>query len=161
MKKIFLTVAVAIIAFTGNTLAQNQRGGAKNEVKTEQSATTFEEDDDMPEAQKGDKKSRTPQMRAKHRLTKMDEQLTLSPDQENKINTLLIGFFTKKEDLRKQFGADEKMFKKERNKLQKELNTSIEAVLTPEQKTIWDAAKAEKKEKHQEGKGKHKGKKAE
>jgi protein CpxP len=163
MKKIFLTVALAAIAFTGSTFAQGKRGSIKNEVKTEQSSSTFEDsddDDDMASTQKGSKKDLTPEARAKRRLTKMDEKLTLSPDQENKINTLLIGYFTKKDALKKQFGEDKKSFKKENGGLRRELKSSIESVLTTTQKATWDAIKSEKKE-GKGGKEKGKGKKAE
>lgn len=125
-------------------------------------------------AQKGrgniEKKDRTPEERATAQTNRLEKQLGLSADQKKQIYSINLDAIKKNEELHakaKTAGADKKAIHAERKANNTGRVTKIESTLTAEQKTKWEAIKAEQKKRAEErraangkGKSKEKGKPA-
>ncbi|WP_158799636.1 hypothetical protein [Pedobacter sp. L105] len=118
MKRIFLTLAIAAIAFTGS-FAQ----------------TT------------GSTKQPTAEQRAEKATAALQKKLTLSADQKSKVYAIELDKFKKAGALHNNSSESKKAKKGEHKEIKKATDAKLEQILTPVQKKKWDAMQEKSKEK--------------
>lgn len=125
MKKIILTVAIALTAFTASY------------------------------AQKGDRTRMTPEQRAEKVATNLKEKLSLTDDQKSKVYQLEVDRMKKEAELRKDNQEAMKSKMDSRKAFMKENDEKLEKILTADQKKAYDAMREERKTRMKDYKGKH------
>jgi len=118
MKRIFLTLAIAAIAFTGS-YAQT----------------------------KGSTQQPTAEQRAEKATAALQEKLTLSADQKSKVYALELDKFKKAAVLHGNSSESKKTKKGEHKAIKKATDVKLEQILTPVQRKKWDAMQEKSKEK--------------
>lgn len=118
MKKLFLTLAIAVIGFT-SIYAQN---------------TT--------------QQKQTPEQKAEKSTAKLQKELSLTADQKQKVYALELDKFKQASDLKTQNTADKKSKKQQHKAIKEATDAKLAAVLTADQKTKLAAIKADKKSRH-------------
>ena len=109
-------------------------------------------------AHDGGKGPKTPEQVATKKADKLKTELGLSDDQRTKVYAILLENTTKIQAIKAKYPNDKKAAQAEIRPLRQAADTSIKAILTPEQITKWEALKKEKKEKHKAKKEKALGK---
>jgi Spy/CpxP family protein refolding chaperone len=125
MKKIILTVAIALTAFTASY------------------------------AQKGDRTQLTPEQKAEKVATNLKEKLSLSDDQKSKVYQLEVDRMKKAAEWRKDNHEAMKSQMEERKAFMKENDEKLEKILTPDQKKAYDTMREERKTHMKDRRGKH------
>ncbi|WP_443939368.1 hypothetical protein [Pedobacter sp. MW01-1-1] len=133
MKKAILTIVIAVMGFSA--------AFAQNGAKRKQLANL------------------TAEQRAERATAGLDKQLSLSADQKTKVYAIQLERAKKMDAYKGEDKAALKENKKEIKALLEKSQSDLDAVLTPEQKTKYEAFKAEKKGEMKKGHGKD-GKKA-
>jgi protein CpxP len=87
----------------------------------------------------------TPEQRAEKQATTLEAKLGLTADQKQKVQALELERFKKSEEWRKSDDGDRKGKMEERKAFMEAAKIKMEAILTPEQKTKWEAARQEMK----------------
>ncbi len=126
MKKILYTVALVVMGVTASYAQKPERAGRENQ---------------------------TPEQRAEKAATAMQQKLSLTADQKQKIQQIELDRIKKNEEWRK---ADDKSIvgKMEKRKaFNKATQDKIDAILTADQKKTLDASRAEMREKMKDRKG--------
>lgn len=123
MKKLFLTLAIAVIGFTA--------GHA-------QTATHHEK--------------ATPAQKAEKSTDKLQKELSLNADQKKKVYAIELDKFQKAEVLHKSGHAAKEDYKEKHKAIKKETDAKLDNVLNAEQKKKLDAIHAEKKAKKNKSK---------
>jgi len=125
MKKLFLTLAIAVIGFTAS-YAQNT---AKEKL--------------------------TPAQKAEKSTAKLQKELSLTADQKQKVYAIELDKATKSEAWHKESKDTKKKMKDQHEAVKNASDAQIDKVLNADQKKKLSALKAEKKEKSKDKKGKH------
>ncbi len=125
MKKIILTVAIALTAFTASY------------------------------AQKGDKIRMTPEQRAEKVATHLKEKLSLSDDQKSKVYQLEVDRMKKAAEWRKDNHEAMRSKMDSRKAFMKESDEKLEKILTADQKKAYEAMREERKTRMKDHKGRH------
>ena len=118
MKKLFLTIAIAVMGFT----ASNAQTAAQKEKAT-------------------------PAQKAEKSTEKLQKELSLNADQKKKVYAIELEKFQKSESLHKSGTAAKSALKDQQKAIKKATEAKLDQVLTAEQKTKLDAIHAEKKAK--------------
>jgi len=126
MKKLFLTLAIAVIGFTASY------------------------------AQSTAKEKLTPAQKAEKTTAKLQKELALTADQKQKIYAIELDKATKSEEWHKKAKETKKAMKDQHEAAKDASDAQIEKVLNADQKKKLTALKAEKKEKSKDKKEKHK-----
>lgn len=129
MKKLIYTLAFVVIGITASYAQKPNRPG-------------------KPEG--------TPEQRAEKHATALQTQLGLSADQKAKVQAIELERIQKGDEWRKRDQADRKNTMEDRKTFMKASKDKFDAVLTPEQKTKWEASKKEMMDKAKERRG-HRG----
>jgi protein CpxP len=123
MKKLFLTLAIAVIGFT--------TGYAQTAAHKEKA---------------------TPAQKAERSTAKLQKELSLNADQKQKIYAIELEKFQKAESMHKS-GHEAKQVQKDQHKaIKRETEAKLDKVINPEQKKKLAALQAEKKAKKAEKK---------
>lgn len=117
MKKIALTLAIAVSAFTASY------------------------------AQKSDRGPVTPEQRAERAASQLKETLALTDAQKAEVYKIEFEKFKKQEELRKERSKEMKKMVESRKAEMKDNEDKLAKILTPEQKAKYESIKAERKEK--------------
>jgi protein CpxP len=125
MKKIILTVAIALTAFTASY------------------------------AQKEKKPKLTPEQRAEKVASNLKTKLSLSDEQQKKVYQLEVDKMKKAEDWRKTNHEAMKSKREERQAFLKANDEKLQQVLTADQKKAYEAMRQEKKSDMKDHKGRH------
>lgn len=125
MKKIILTVAIAVTAFTASY------------------------------AQKAERVKITPEQRAERTVAQLQTKLALTNDQKAEIYKIEVEKLKKQENWPKEGQADMKKKMEARKAEMKESEEKLGKVLTSDQKAKYEALKAERREKMKDRKGRH------
>ncbi|TCC90501.1 hypothetical protein EZ428_14605 [Pedobacter frigiditerrae] len=126
MKKILYTVALVVMGITASYAQKPERAGRDNQ---------------------------TPEQRAERAATAMQQKLSLTADQKQKVQAIELDRIKKNEEWRK---ADDKTIKgklEERKAFNKATQDKIDAILTADQKKTLDASRAEMRDKMKDRKG--------
>ena len=123
MKKILLTLALAVAGLTA----------------------TY--------AQHGTKDKLTPEQKAEKSTVKLQKELSLTADQKQKVYAIELDKFKKSEEWHKKNKDARKAMKDQHEIVKNETDTKLNQVLTADQKKKLDAIKAEHKEKIGDHKG--------
>lgn len=99
-------------------------------------------------AHNGGKGTKTPEQIATKKADKLKTELGLSDDQRTKVYAILLDNTTKIQAIKAKYPNDKKAARAEIMPLRQTAESSIKAILTPEQITKWDAMKKEQKAKH-------------
>ena len=106
------------------------------------------------------KAPKTSEERATKAAQKLTTELNLSADQTTKVKDLIKARIEAVQAVKAKYTEAQKIERrKEIKPIRQKFRTDLEAILTPEQKTKWEALKAERKAKKGERKGEGKGKK--
>ena len=132
MKKIILTVAIALTAFTASY------------------------------AQTDSKPKLTPEQRAEKVANNLKSKLSLSDEQQKKVYQIEVDKMKKAEEWRKANREDMKSKREERQAFMKSNDEKLQQVLTADQKKTYEAMRQERKSDFKNRKGHHRrGQKAE
>ena len=127
MKKLFLTLAIAVAGLTAGYA---------------QSTSTA-------------KQKMTPAQRAEKSTAKLQQELSLTADQKQKVYAIELDKANKAEEWHKKNHDARKAMKDQHEAVKKNTDAQLDKVLTAEQKQKLNTLKAEKKEKSKDKKGKH------
>jgi protein CpxP len=125
MKKIILTVAIALTAFTASY------------------------------AQKGDRNQLTPEQKAERVATNLKEKLSLSDDQKSKVYQLEVDRMKKSAEWRRDSQEAMKSKMESRKAFMKENDEKLEKILTADQKKLYESMRQERKTNIKDRKGRH------
>lgn len=114
MKRIFLTLAIAAITFTGSYAQTGQP---------------------------------TAEQRAQKATATLQEKLSLTADQKSKVYAIELDKFKKAAVIHSASSESKKAKKHEHKAIKKATDAKLEQILTPAQKTKWDAMQEKSKEK--------------
>jgi protein CpxP len=126
MKKIFYTIALVVMGITASYAQKRERAGRENQ---------------------------TPEQRAEKAATALQQKLSLTADQKQKVQVIELDRIKKNEEWRK---ADENAMKgkmEERKTFMKASKDKMNAILTADQKKTLEASRAEMKDKMKDRKG--------
>ncbi|RZJ79287.1 MAG: hypothetical protein EOO47_11260 [Flavobacterium sp.] len=126
MKKIFYTIALVVMGITASYAQTRERAGRDN---------------------------LTPEQRAEKAATALQQKLSLTADQKQKVQQIELDRIKKNEEWRK---ADEGTMKgkmEERKAYMKASKDKMDAILTADQKKTLEASRAEMKDKMKDRKG--------
>jgi len=110
------------------------------------------------QAKGGAKPGKTPAQKADHKAGKMAKELGLSPDQEARMEKLLLDRQQESMALKTKYGADRKAGRAEMKAAHDRYETSFKAILTPEQFAKYQQKKDEHHDKTKDAKLKMKAK---
>lgn len=99
-------------------------------------------------AHDGGKGPKTPEQVATKKADKLKTELGLTDDQRTKVYAILLDNTTKIQAIKAKYPNDKKAAQAEIKPLRQASESSIKAILTPEQIVKWDTLKKEKKAKH-------------
>jgi Spy/CpxP family protein refolding chaperone len=117
MKKIVLTLAIAVSAFTASYAQKSARGPI------------------------------TPEQRAERSASQLKEKLALTDAQKAEVYKIEVDKFKKQDEVRKERLQEMKKVAESRKSEMKDSEDKLAKVLTPEQKAKYEAMKAERKDK--------------
>ncbi|WP_316784375.1 hypothetical protein [Pedobacter frigiditerrae] len=126
MKKILYTIALVVMGITASYAQKRERTGRENQ---------------------------TPEQRAEKAATALQQKLSLTADQKQKVQQIELDRIKKNEEWRK---ADEGTMKgkmEERKAYMKASKDKMDAILTADQKKTLEASRAEMKDKMKDRKG--------
>lgn len=123
MKKLFYTVALVVMGITASY------------------------------AQKAKGEKLSPEERAEKAATAMQQKLSLTADQKQKVKQIELDRIKKGDEWRKQDDATMKQKMEQRKTFAKETKDKLDAVLTPEQRKTLAASRDEMKERMKDRKG--------
>jgi len=118
MRKLFLTLAIAVLGFTA--------GNAQTAAHKEKA---------------------TPAQKAEKSTEKLQKELSLNADQKKKVYAIELDRYQKAESLHKSGHEAKTALKDQQKAIKKDTEAKIDQVLTAEQKKKLDAIQAEKKAK--------------
>lgn len=127
MKRIVLTLAIALIGLTSSY------------------------------AQTAGKQKMTAEQKAEKSTAKLEKTLTLNADQKQKVYAIELDKYKQSEAWHKESSADRKANKDQHIASKKETDTKIDQVLTPDQKKKLEDLRTAKKARMQDKKDHHKG----
>lgn len=94
----------------------------------------------------------TPEQRALKLTQYMTTSLSLTPDQQTKVSALNTKKAQEIEKIRSSNNGNMEAVKPQMKAVKEQYNTSLNAILTTDQKTKWEALKKQKKEEYQKNK---------
>lgn len=151
MKKI---IAVAL-AFGGIVYAEAQSNGkgngqAKAKKGTPQASTKSKVGNGQGQGQVNSTKPKPDPAARAQKITKvMDSIVTLTPEQETKVSDIQKRRVEEMQAIKTKYNGDMKAAMPELKTARQKYQAEMDAVLTPEQKTKWDAYKQTKKQEMQ------------
>jgi protein CpxP len=125
MKKLFLTLAIAVAGLTASY------------------------------AQNTSKEKLTPAQRAEKSTAKLQQELSLTADQKQKVYVIELDKANKAEEWHKKNHDARKAMKAQHEAVKKSTDAQLDKVLTAEQKQKLSSIRAEKKEKSKDKKDRH------
>jgi protein CpxP len=125
MKKIILTVAIAVTALTASY------------------------------AQKGNKAELTPEQKAEKMATKLKTKLSLTDEQKTKVYQVEVDRMKKAEEWHKANKEAMSSKKEERQAFMKQNDEKLEKILTPDQKKAYEAMREQRKSEMKNHRGNH------
>jgi len=135
MKRVFLTLAIAVIGLTASYAQTTAKPGTASQKMTAE-------------------------QKAQKATAKLEQELTLSADQKQKIYAVELDKYKKSEDWHKLTKANRKAQKDQHIALKKETDAKLNEVLTADQKKKLQDIHAAKKAAKQAGKNNQNGPKA-
>ncbi|MGV3638224.1 MAG: hypothetical protein ACO1NQ_11345 [Flavobacteriales bacterium] len=101
-------------------------------------------------AQAQEKARKTPEERAKARTERMTKELSLSPEQQAKVEAINLKYADQVEAVRAEHEAERTAKRDAAKAMHDAHDAEMKAVLTPDQYTKWVAQKEEARAKHHE-----------
>lgn len=138
MKKIFYTVALVVMGITAS-YAQTAERSEKTERKGK--------------VERAGRENQTPEQRAEKAATALQQKLSLTADQKQKVQAIELERIKKNEEWRKSDEGDIKGKLEERKAFAKASKDKMDAILTADQKKTLEASRAEMKERMKDRKG--------
>ncbi|MDO7877512.1 hypothetical protein Q5H93_22425 [Hymenobacter sp. ASUV-10] len=141
MKKTLILLAALALATTGTSFAQTTpaTGTSKMKVKADKGP-------------KKDKPKLSPEQKADHGAAKMAKQLGLSPDQEARVEKILLARNQEMKGLKDKAGTDRKAAHEQMKTVRTKYDNELKGALTAEQFAKYQQLRAEHK-----GHGDHRG----
>jgi len=96
---------------------------------------------------------RTPEEMAKHETGWMRKELTLTPEQVSKVDSINLVYANKLQALRQQYQGNHQELRSRRAELEIHKRTDLSLVLTPDQLQKYDDALAARREQRQNQRG--------
>ncbi len=130
MKKLMYTIALVVMGITAS-YAQRPNGPRDGQRQSNE----------------------TPEQRAEKHAAKLQTDLGLTADQKAKVKAVELDRIKKNDDWRKKDEAERKNKMEERQAFMKASKDKMDAILTPEQKTKFEASRKDMRDGGRDGKG--------
>lgn len=155
MKKVVFILALLAGASTSSFAQQaktnsNENGKTNSNEKGKINSTQKGGNGQSKQNSEGQKM--TPEQKAEKLTQYMTTSLALTSDQQAKVSALNASKAKQVDAIRTKYKGNMESAKPELKTAKDQYNTSLKAILTPEQQTKWEAIKKQKKEEYQKNK---------